>query len=291
MRTELFTFTLSLAAVAISGCQTATPPSEDDAPRTNPIEAAPLVAAIAPAGDVLPASEQLQYTGVLRHWKGGAVTQAFAVPTLGARIESVGAQRRITIEGSEAVRGSVMTDAGGRIDRAEAKFPVATDLLEQLPPANTALHLGARWTSNPPPEAYVRANAAADRLTMTDAIYSTARAIWSVDGQTVMRLDTVAKHRISWVDESTLAVRSVEMGLSYAGVTDLVQTPGGGWRVLQLTRIVPSTEVAADATIAELRAGDHVEFTACGAESSRVDLRGLRRRGTTGVAELALCNL
>jgi hypothetical protein len=281
---------LSLVALVFTGCQSSIN-HEDSGPRTNPIEVAPALPSVAVSPVVLPEAETLSYVGMLRQWEGGEVKQAIPAPPISARIETVGQRRRISIDGGPQVRGEVMASAAGRIDAGEAKFPSGIDLIEQLPPAETELKLDAGWVSEPPAEAYVRANAAADKMTMTDAVHSTPRAIWSVDGHTVVRLDTVARHRISWVDEDTQQIRSVELGLSYAGVTDLVQTAGGGWRVLQFTRLIPAKEVAANTTADQLRAQDHVEFTACANTSTRVDLRSLRRRGSTEVPELALCNL
>ena len=280
---------LSLVALAFAGCQSSIG-HEDPGPRTNPIEVAPALPSVAVSNVLLPEAETLSYVGMIRHWENGEVTQSMPAPAISARIEAVGARRRISIDGGPQVRGEVMASAAGRIEAGEAKFPTGIDLIEQLPPAETELKLGAGWISEPPAEAYVRANAAAGKMTMTDAVHSTPRAIWSVDGQTVVRLDTVARHRISFVDEDSQQIRSVELGLSYVGVTDLVQS-GGGWRVLQFTRLVPKTEVPADTTADQLRARDRVEFTACASLSTRVDLRSLRVRGSTAVPELALCNL
>jgi hypothetical protein len=239
-------------------------------------------------GDALPAGEVLSYRATLRAWRDGAVVDHTPVPNLTARVMPNAAGRMIAISGDPSIEGSVATDRHGRILEGADKLSTAVDLIAQLPAPDHPLRVGEPYTSAPPPDSYVRANMDRGSLTMTTQIESTPTAVWELGDLRVVRLDARAENLISVV-ASDGVIHHLTMGFAYRGVTDLVYTPHGGWRVARLTRLLPGAELEGEPTLAELRAQPHAEFTACATGSSIVDMRLVQGRKAIDVPEFDTC--
>lgn len=259
---------LLAAAAAAAGCQGA---PDDDATSAEPIG---TVDRIDIGEVVLAASEHTRYDASIDLWRDGRVKDRAPAPSVSVRIAPDGDERVVDVDGDDArLRGTFRARADGAlagprtVEGAAAAAedtgrPPGVDLLDALPRAGTSLARGVTYTSAPVSEGYVRANHARGTMTMTQRIESTPIELWDRGDVAVVRVSTRAVNVIAWIDEQG-GFRHGEMGVAAHGFIDLVRLGDDGWRVLRLTRISPVDQQPALDSYAELRAADHLEFTAC----------------------------
>ncbi len=239
--------------------------------------------------DALPVAESITYRATMHAWQDGKIIDQRPVPSLTARIVADGDGRRVELRGDPSIDGVVTTDRHGRVRDGLRTTATAGDLLAQLPPPDRAVQIGVPYLSQPPLDAQVRANLDAGSLTMTQQIESTPIAIWEIGDARIVRLDTRATNLFSVYDAEGV-LHHVPLGFAFRGITDLIYAPGRGWRVARMTHLMPTAATEHEPSLAELRRGPHLAFTACSVKSSALDVRRIAAKTPTDVPEFASCD-